>query len=162
MASRPTAVLFLLLATAGIASAALSWERQFLDPHNKARKAVKVPNLSWDRNLAKYAQNWANKQARNNCQLKTSNGPYGENMYWSSRSSTPLAAVNAFVKEKQNYNHASNTCKANTRNSCRIYTQVVWKKTTKLGCASSRCPTGGTITVCSYNPPGNFVGQRPY
>ncbi|BBN05554.1 pathogenesis-related protein 1 [Marchantia polymorpha subsp. ruderalis] len=162
MASSSTAVLFLLLATAGIASAALSRERQFLDPHNKARKAVKVPNLSWDPNLAKYAQNWANKQARNNCQLKTSNGPYGENMYWTSWSSTPLEAVKAFVSEKKFYNHASNTCTAKTKTSCLMYTQVVWKKTTKLGCASSRCPRGGTITVCSYNPRGNFIGQRPY
>ncbi|BBN04294.1 pathogenesis-related protein 1 [Marchantia polymorpha subsp. ruderalis] len=160
MASSLTAVLLLLLASAGIAGAALSRERQFLDPHNKARKAVKVPNLSWDSNLAKYAQNWANKQARNNCQLKVSNGPYGENLYWSSWSSTPLDAVKAFVSEKQFYNHASNTCKA--KNSCLNYTQVVWKKTTKLGCGSSRCPRGGTITVCSYNPRGNFIGQRPY
>ncbi|KAG6553220.1 hypothetical protein Mapa_004954 [Marchantia paleacea] len=160
MASSSTAVLLVLLAVAGTAGAALTWDQQFVDPHNAARKAVNVANLSWDWNLAKYAQKWADNQARNNCQLKHSMGPYGENIYWASWSSTPLDAVKAWADEKPFYYYASNTCKAGEM--CGHYTQVVWKTTAKVGCASSKCPGGGTYTVCSYNPPGNYIGQRPY
>ena len=38
------------------------------------------------------------------------------------------------------------------------YSQVVWKKTTKVGCAEG--PSKNKIfTVCSYMPPGNTNGQ---
>jgi len=41
-------------------------------------------------------------------------------------------------------------------------TQVVWRNSQQVGCGSANCPGGGKFVVCSYNPPGNFNGQRPY
>src|SRR3979409_941582 len=46
------------------------------------------------------------------------------------------------------------------------FTQVVWKSTTKLGCAKNTCSLGGvsgTLWACEYDPPGNdpsVVGQN--
>ncbi|BBN13809.1 hypothetical protein MPTK1_6g06560 [Marchantia polymorpha subsp. ruderalis] len=42
------------------------------------------------------------------------------------------------------------------------YTQVVWRDTAALGCGSATCPSGALFVVCSYDPPGNVVGQLPY
>ncbi|KAL3679692.1 hypothetical protein R1sor_022648 [Riccia sorocarpa] len=139
--------------------------QQFLDPHNAARSNISganIPNLVWNNTLQTYAQSWASNQASaaNNCALKHSGGPYGENIYWASWSSTPLDAVKAWVAEKQYYTYATNTCA--TGKVCGHYTQVIWKRTSSVGCASATCPSGGTFTVCSYYPPGNYVGQKPY
>lgn len=38
------------------------------------------------------------------------------------------------------------------------FTQVVWKTSSKLGCAYSKCDFG-TYVVCKYGPPGNWRGQ---
>ncbi|WP_162918636.1 CAP domain-containing protein [Taklimakanibacter deserti] len=46
------------------------------------------------------------------------------------------------------------------------FTQVIWRNTTRLGCAQNRCKLGGddgiegTLWACEYDPPGNFnAGQ---
>ncbi|KAL3679680.1 hypothetical protein R1sor_022636 [Riccia sorocarpa] len=144
---------------------AQSISQQFLDPQNAARSSISganIPNLVWDSTLESYAQSWANNQAStaNNCALTHSGGPYGENIFWASFSSTPSDAVNAWVAEKQYYDYATNTCA--TGQVCGHYTQVIWKGTSNVGCASATCPSGGTFTVCSYSPAGNIVGQKPY
>ena len=41
------------------------------------------------------------------------------------------------------------------------YTQMVWKGTTEVGCATAS-GTELTYLVCRYSPPGNIVGQKPY
>ncbi|OAE18237.1 hypothetical protein AXG93_2668s1000 [Marchantia polymorpha subsp. ruderalis] len=40
--------------------------------------------------------------------------------------------------------------------------KVVWRDTAALGCGSATCPSGALFVVCSYDPPGNVVGQLPY
>jgi uncharacterized protein YkwD len=39
------------------------------------------------------------------------------------------------------------------------FTQVVWKDSTEIGCASKACPGLGTFYVCDYNPSGNYAGE---
>eukprot|EP01018_Ginkgo_biloba_P006477 Gb_11049 [translate_table: standard] len=39
---------------------------------------------------------------------------------------------------------------------------VVWKNSVKLGCARVVCGNGGNFITCNYDPPGNYVGQKPY
>uniref|UniRef100_A0A2N9ERT0 SCP domain-containing protein n=1 Tax=Fagus sylvatica TaxID=28930 RepID=A0A2N9ERT0_FAGSY len=39
---------------------------------------------------------------------------------------------------------------------------VVWRNSVRLGCAKVRCNSGGTFIGCNYDPPGNYVGEKPY
>lgn len=70
------------------------------------------------------------------------------------------SAVAMWVNEKVDYNYNSNTCATNK--VCGHYTQVVWRKSVRLGCAKVRCRNGGTLISCNYDPRGNYVGQKPY
>src|SRR5437016_3470378 len=47
------------------------------------------------------------------------------------------------------------------------FSQVVWKETTKIGCATQHCPGGVSgvggdvppyLTFCNYGCPGKFIG----
>ncbi|MEZ4227182.1 MAG: CAP domain-containing protein [Polyangiaceae bacterium] len=134
--------------------------------HNAARANVNPPApsalapLAWSADLAKVAQAYAAK-----CQFQHSQGPYGENLYASTNASTPQAVVGAWVSEVSDYDYASNSCSK----ACGHYTQVVWANTARLGCAKQTCtqnsPFGGgswELWVCNYDPPGNYIGQKPY
>ncbi|CAM6107231.1 unnamed protein product [Calypogeia fissa] len=141
------------------ASSRAATSDDYLNPHNAARQVVgkSIPNLTWDTTVTAYATNWAQHQAtQDNCHLVHSGGKYGENIYWSSWASVPGDAVRAWVGEQKYYNYSTNSCQI-----CGHYTQVVWRNTQRLGCGSARCAAGGTFVVCSYDPPGNYIGQKP-
>ncbi|ERN09638.1 hypothetical protein AMTRI_Chr08g202500 [Amborella trichopoda] len=134
--------------------------QDYLNPHNAARTRLNVGPLTWDDNVAAFAQNYANQRARD-CNLIHSGGPYGENLFGGSGADFSAAdAVNAWVNEKADYDYNSNTCAAGKQ--CGHYTQVVWRNSVRLGCAKVRCNNGGIFITCNYNPPGNFIGQKPY
>lgn len=163
--------LLLLFATATISSNALttrppptrlpSWRSQFLGPQNAARAALRMRPLVWDPRLERYAR-WYASQRRNDCQLVHSNGPYGENIFWGSGVGwTPAQAAAAWVEERKWYRYWSNSCAGN--NVCGHYTQIVWRETRRIGCASVTCIGGkGVFMTCNYDPPGNYIGERPY
>ncbi len=140
------------------------------DAHNTARAAENagLPALTWDPALAAIAKAWGSQCKSDDGALidhnaGRSNGYptyVGENIYASSGSATGPGAVSSWVSEKKNYNYAKNSCSG----VCGHYTQVVWKSTTKLGCALVNCPNlryPSTI-ICDYGPGGNMSGQRPY
>ncbi|KAH7298133.1 hypothetical protein KP509_25G028200 [Ceratopteris richardii] len=136
---------------------------EFLRTHNEQRRTVNEVALVWNVTLASYAQQYAEAQRDlHGCALEHSNGPYGENLFWSgSPSAPPAAAVEDWVAEKEFYDFESNTCVQG--HECGHYTQVVWRDTLRLGCASVVCNDDmGTFIICSYDPPGNFIGQRPF
>ncbi|KAK1441555.1 hypothetical protein QVD17_07553 [Tagetes erecta] len=135
--------------------------QDYINAHNSARARVGVGRMVWNATLASYAQNYANKRIRD-CNLVHSGGPYGENLAEGSDASmTGIAAVNLWVGEQTSYNHATNTCARGK--VCGHYTQVVWRKSVQLGCARVQCVNNGWwFVICSYYPPGNYVGQSPY
>ncbi|BFI37777.1 pathogenesis-related protein 1 [Marchantia polymorpha subsp. ruderalis] len=139
---------------------------EYLTPHNDARAGLNedIPSLTWDTTLESYATDWAATRAAagDDCALIHSGGPYGKNIYWSSGPSTPADAVQAWVSEEAYYDYATDSCSAPEGESCGHYTQVVWRDTAALGCGSATCPSGALFVVCSYDPPGNVVGQLPY
>ncbi|KAJ4823029.1 hypothetical protein Tsubulata_009239 [Turnera subulata] len=134
-------------------------QQDYLDAHNSARAAVGVDPLTWDNTLADYAQNYANQRVVD-CNLVHSGGPYGENIAWSSGDMSGTAAVQMWVGEKAFYDYGSNSCAAGEQ--CGHYTQVVWRNSERVGCAKVRCNSGGTFIICSYDPRGNYIGEKPY
>ncbi|XP_041021895.1 pathogenesis-related protein PR-1-like [Juglans microcarpa x Juglans regia] len=139
----------------------LSLANQFLAPHNAARSTLRLRPLMWDPKLARYAQCYAN-QRRFDCALRHSNGPYGENIFWGSGNGwTASQAVTAWVSERKWYNYRSNSCAGGQQ--CGHFTQIVWRTTRRVGCARVICSVGrGVFMTCNYDPPGNYIGERPY
>ncbi|KAJ6759314.1 hypothetical protein OIU74_025899 [Salix koriyanagi] len=46
---------------------------------------------------------------------------------------------------------------------CGHYTQIVWRETKRIGCARVDCFGGrGVFMTCNYDPPGNYIGEKPY
>ncbi|KAL4182112.1 hypothetical protein AMTRI_Chr12g274300 [Amborella trichopoda] len=148
-------------ATATAAARSSSLAAQFLVPHNAARAAVGERQLVWDERIARYAR-WYAAQRRDDCALEHSDGPYGENIFWGSGTGwTPSDAVQAWVGEARWYNPRSNACAYGQE--CGHYTQMVWRKSLRLGCAVVVCDGGrGMFMTCNYDPPGNYFGEKPY
>lgn len=141
-----------------------------VEAHNKWRSQVGVPDIKWSDTLARTAQVWADKLKSKGCLLKHSQGSgYGENLYeagpirWSdgtkeTQSVTSRMVVDSWGNEKQDYNYENNSCS----NVCGHYTQVVWKNTNEVGCGMAICNDKSQVWVCNYNPPGNYIGEKPY
>ena len=138
--------------------------------HNQARQNVGVTPLAWSEQLATSSARYANTLATS-CRLVHEPGiSYGENLYYVTRSPVPktfnsAAASRAWLAEIDDYNYANNSCVPGKM--CGHYTQMVWDNSTQVGCAQSLCnrsdnDTFELIQVCRYNPPGNYVGQKPY
>ncbi|CAN6170808.1 unnamed protein product [Urochloa humidicola] len=140
--------------------------QDFLDLHNAARAEVGVGEVSWDDNVAAFAQSYAAQRA-DECALQHSGGgpnQYGENIFMgpAGQDWSAADAVGLWVAEKQWYDHDSNSCSAPEDQTCLHYTQVVWRDSTTIGCARVACNNGGVFITCNYNPLGNFAGQSPY
>ncbi|XP_031500686.1 pathogenesis-related protein PR-1-like [Nymphaea colorata] len=134
---------------------------QFLIPQNQVRASVGEPPLVWDPTLAQYAA-WYASQREGDCALQHSGGPYGENIFWGAGTGwNPADAVNNWASEAPDYDYNSNSCVDGRM--CGHYTQIVWSSTTRVGCAKVVCDGEvGVFMTCNYDPPGNYVGERPY
>ena len=149
-----------------------------LDAHNRVRAKHRLPSLKWSYKLAAYSQQWADRLGKGSrCKMRHRRGtpPYGENLYWSSptvwtEGDTEVAretnritireVVKVWTDEERWYDYNRNSCQPGRR--CGHYTQVVWRDTTEVGCAMKVCADQSQTWVCSYNPPGNYIGVRPY
>lgn len=139
------------------------------DAHNVERAEVGVPPLVWDPQLAQIAQAWAEQCVdvdppiglvdHNDGRSQGYPEYVGENIYGSGGQASGTAAVALWIQEQANYNYQNNSCSG----VCGHWTQVVWRTTTKVGCALHNCPglQYGSTVVCNYAPGGN-TGGRPY
>jgi uncharacterized protein YkwD len=136
-----------------------SIEREILAAHNEVRAQANVPPLRWSDRLAVHAQDWASHLLEERQFYHTPRPQFGENLFeiTGSRGASPGLVVGDWASEAGDYSYRSNTC----RGVCGHYTQLVWSGTREVGCAVAREP-GHEIWVCNYNPPGNWVGERPY
>ena len=133
----------------------------FAATHNYIRSEIDVPELVWDDELADVSAQWIDHLAtENNCTLEhTKDGQYGENLAWNAGfQSSPCQVVSAWLGEQEYYNYNKNSCS----DVCGHYTQLVWANTELVGCAFTTCADSSEIWMCSYDPPGNVVGEKPY
>lgn len=145
---------------------------EYVAAHNKWRREVGVPDISWSDQLAQSSQGWANHLQSQGCQTFHDRGDFGENLAdaWSNPgpvTDSITMTVDGWGSEKRFYDYNSNTCSnPNTQEGCGHYTQMVWRNTQQVGCASASCSgNDGSETklwVCRYSPAGNYEGERPY
>lgn len=141
--------------------------RLVLEHHNKVRRDVGSPPLVWSARLSAFAQQWAQKLAKDGCDMKhrPRSGEwaqqYGENIFWGSADTyTPLDASESWYSEIADYRYGvldySNWYETGH------YTQMVWNTTRSMGMGRAVCAGGEVIIVANYDPPGNMMGRKPY
>jgi uncharacterized protein YkwD len=140
--------------------------------HNRERAAVGVDSLTWSEKLAADAKVWADHLATTGEFVHdTEHLPTlgeGENlaaMSWmgSHNTTVPVAQnMQGWIAEKNSYQGLPSATGTNVTGH---YTQMVWRNTKEIGCATATSTASGggrEILVCRYSPPGNFFGQKPY
>lgn len=146
----PSFLIFLLTNSCLAASVSKLEQEKLLAVHNTLRAQHHSPKLIWDAELAVYAENHAN-----HCVFKHSSSPYGENLAAGYPSIN--AAINAWYAESELYSYSYPKFSSSTGH----FTQLVWKASTKLGCAYVPCNgkngTPGCYLVCEYSPVGNVM-----
>jgi hypothetical protein len=148
---------------------ALPDAQRFIDAHNAVRVAVQAPPgyngawaplayLTWSDEIAGTAQQWAEHlRDDNKCGLVHSDTMYGENLA-GGQGMDPEQAVKMWASEIGNFTW---TPVYDFQRSSGHYSQLVWRKTTQVGCGRASCGRK-SVVVCRYNPPGNHIGRAPY
>ena len=129
--------------------------QRILDAHNRGRAEHCAAPLQWSADLAMAAQRWANTLAQRGCALEHSSGPLGENLAAGTPGTmTAERAVDLWMQERAGHDFRRGGFSMATGH----FTQVVWKSTQRLGCASATCQRM-QVWVCNYDPPGNMEGD---
>ena len=144
--------------------------KALVDFHNNKRKEVNVPPVAWSKDLAAFAQEWADHVAETG---KVEHRPrdgdfkqkYGENMAWGTGDFGVADAAALWYAEKKAYDAGKQRIPEDLQ-AIGHYTQMVWKTTTKIGAGKAVVKKGDlkgyTVVVCNYDPPGNLIGEKPY
>lgn len=161
-------IAWILLAALSTASppASSAFSEEILAAHNGYRKAVGVSPLVWSEHLALAAQHWANA-LNTSLQFAHDHGAngQGENLWMGTSGAFTLTEmIDGWGQEKQYFQNGTFPNVSTTGNWFDVghYTQMVWKKTTKVGCAGVAGSDGNYRLVCRYSPPGNVIGEQVY
>jgi len=150
-------------------SSASSDAREFVDAHNAVRAAVQkpagysgpwapVPPVIWSDEVANTAQAWAEHlRDTRKCGLLHSDTRYGENLA-AGKKVDAARALRMWAGESDKYRYSPKYV-FDTRTG--HYTQLVWRKTTHIGCGRASCGRN-SVVVCRYSPAGNSEGKAPY
>ena len=145
------------------------WKQGVVERHNALRADHCAAALTWDDAIAAAAQAYADKCIWDH----DADNALGENLA-ASTSTEALnvlapSRVDSWYAEIANYDFNNPGFGQNTGH----FTQVVWRKSTTLGCGVAKCPPGNfgfntsnpndqaTFLVCRYAPGGNTTGEYP-
>ena len=138
-----------------------------LREHNRVRADVRIAPLRWSAELAAFAQEWVDHLAGTVCTLKhrPRSGrwlqKYGENLFMGTAGYYDVgSAVKSWEEEKRDYQGGPIALDSHFY-KIGHYTQMIWRRTTSVGCAKAQC-RGQIIVACNYDPPGNMIGRRPF
>ncbi|XUU59969.1 CAP domain-containing protein [Erythrobacter sp. HA6-11] len=138
---------------------------ELLDAHNQERAEFGAPKLKWSQRLARDAQVWAERLAREGRMRHANNderGGAGENLWMGSAGAYSASfMIRAFAEEKRYFRPGEFPDVSRTGNWRDVghYTQVVWRETQEVGCAVSR-NSRDDFLVCRYWPAGNIYGRE--
>jgi hypothetical protein len=169
--------------SAGGCSGLAGEELNICNEHNVERAKHGVPPLNWSADLAKNAQDWVkgchtSKDSNGNdffCHQSKQFGcgtdpsyQYGENLSFGYPTQSGKEAVDLWYCEISAYLNDPGIrggtvygCDNNPNKVTGHFTQVVWRGSSKLGCAQNTCSLGrnsGTLWACEYDPAGNDLG----
>jgi len=131
-------------------------DNAILDEHNRYRAAHCAPALTWSDELAQVAQAWAEHLRDDACGFYHSGSKHGENLAGGTTGSlTPEEVVGMWYREVDLYDFGNGGFGMDTDH----FTQVVWKKTKRVGCGMVSDCAGMDLWVCNYDPPGNYDDQ---
>ncbi|XP_078358777.1 uncharacterized protein LOC144643408 isoform X1 [Oculina patagonica] len=129
------------------------FSRTSLEAHNKLRSAHNVPPLSWSNELARGAQIWAKKLAKEGGLKHDQLKGIGENVFMASQGFDAAAeeATKTWYSEVERYDFKTGGHQPGTGH----FTQVVWKNSKELGMARAKSSDGSVYVVARYRPAGN-------
>nr|Q09GJ9.1 RecName: Full=Cysteine-rich venom protein; Short=CRVP; AltName: Full=CRISP-PHI1; AltName: Full=CRISP-PHI2; AltName: Full=Cysteine-rich secretory protein; Flags: Precursor [Philodryas olfersii]ABI74696.1 cysteine-rich secretory protein precursor [Philodryas olfersii] len=147
-------------------------QRVIVDTHNSYRRTVSptasnMLRMEWYAEAAANAERWASLCAYDHSQNsdRVLDGiQCGENIYMSSNPRSWTEIMQSWYDEYKNFDFGYG---ANPPGSViGHYTQIVWYKSYRIGCAAYYCPSSlyNYFYVCQYCPAGNFAGRTatPY
>jgi hypothetical protein len=124
--------------------------------------------LAWDDTLADHARAYAAVMARTgrfqHAEQPMGPGREGENLFMGSAGAYSYAEMaGLWVAEKRQFSNGAFPAISTSGRWQDVghYTQVVWRGTTRVGCALSS-GGGQDYLVCRYAPPGNVWGQKAF
>ncbi|XP_040285784.1 cysteine-rich secretory protein 2-like [Bufo bufo] len=131
-----------------------------INTHNELRAKVdpspsNMLKLVWDDEAAANALKWAKKCKHCHSspdEREISECDCGENLYMTNRLYNWTKIIQGWFDEKKDFKHGTG---ATSKGACiGHYTQLVWYRTYKMGCALAYCPKQEMIYyyVCQYCP----------
>ena len=137
---------------------------RILASHNYERARVKVAPLQWDPQLAASAAAYGPMLARiGHLQHSPRAMRPGqrENLWMGTRGSfSPEQMVATWINERREFRPGvfPNVSRTGNWYDVSHYTQLIWKGTTRVGCAIHSTAQWDYL-ICRYSPPGNLDGR---
>jgi hypothetical protein len=152
----------LLIGSVGLRT---QFEDRLLAAHNRERSAMSVPMLRWDPELARGASSWAAHLSRSGKFEHSPDDPrrepVGENIWGGTpKAFAPESMVGLWIAEKRQFKAGTfpNNSRSGRLEDVTHYTQLIWRRTTHVGCAGSDVGNE-EVVVCRYRTAGNVYGQ---
>ncbi|KAJ5147368.1 hypothetical protein N7526_000720 [Penicillium atrosanguineum] len=147
-----TSTLATSTSAAATATAANAYQQAVLYNHNIHRSNHSAPSVDWSADLETSARALAAKCVYEH-DTSIDGGGYGQNIgYGVESSQVGVMLTNLIMTDFEKWGH---------------FSQIIWKGTTHVGCATVVCDGLGNVdsssslpfTVCNYSPAGNYAGE---
>jgi len=158
---------WLAAAPARPATLASQFPGRILAAHNAERARMGVAPLAWDDALGVGAATYAQQMAFNGMFQHSSRQArrgVGENLWMGTHGAFSVEAmVGGWAAEKRYFVPGifPNNSRTGDLEDVGHYTQLMWRKTGRVGCALAAGRTD-EILVCRYREAGNVEGERPF
>ncbi|XP_069941290.1 uncharacterized protein [Cherax quadricarinatus] len=130
---------------------------------NHYRSKHGVSNLKLNKEMNKYAKEWAKKMAADDALSHRPDSKYGENVFCLSSNTKDFKVKADQVVDKwydESKEHKFGVEPQGTVLKSGHFTQMVWKDTKQMGVGKARSAAGTKVfVVANFDPQGNWMGQ---